>query len=144
MDIFIKDLCKERKDTLRYTNQKIADDANMSVHTVNSYFSSASKAPSVYTVGPICAALGVSLDKYFGISQKETPEEASEKLARIAKLEQQCHDLKRDVEHKDEIASLQRATIKKLQTAIVILAAVALAYFIRFDVLNPNVGLIRW
>lgn len=144
MEILIKDLCKERKETLHQTNQEIADAANMSVHTVNSYFSSASKAPSVYTVGPICAALGVSLDQYFGIAQKELPEEAAEKLTHIADLEQKCHDLKRDIDHKDEIASLQRATIKKLQTAIIILAAVALVYFIRFDILNPNVGLIRW
>jgi len=144
LEVLIKDLCKERKDALRCTNQQIADDANMSVHTVNSYFSSASKAPSVYTVGPICAALGVSLDKYFGIAQKETSEEASEKLARIVELEQDCRDMKKDIDHKDEIASLQKATIKKLQIAIVILAAVALVYFVRFDVLNPNVGIIRW
>jgi len=144
LEILIKDLCKERKDALRCTNQQIADDANMSVHTVNSYFSSASKAPSVYTVGPICAALGVSLDKYFGIEKKDTPEEEAEKESHITEMQQQCHDLKREVKHRDEIASLQRATIKKLQAAIIILAAVALVYFIRFDVLNPTAGLIRW
>lgn len=144
MGILIKELCKKRKDALHRTNQEIADDANMSVHTVNSYFSNASKAPSVYTVGPICASLGVSLDKYFGIEQTETPEEAAEKLARIAELEQECNGLKRDIEYKDKIASLQKATIKKLQAAIIVLAVVALIYFIRFDILNSNAGLIRW
>lgn len=144
MEVLIKDLCKEQKNVLNYTNQTIADKAGMSVNTVNTYFSSASKSPSVYTVGPICAALGVSLDKYFGIEQKETPEETTEKLTRIAELEQECRDKQKDIDHKNEIASLQKATIKKLQTAIIILAAVALVYFIRFDVLNPNVGLIRW
>ena len=64
MEVLIKDLCKEKKDSLNLTNQNIADRANLSASTVNNYFSESSKAPSVYTVGPICAALGVSLDSY--------------------------------------------------------------------------------
>ena len=67
MEVLIKDLCKEKKESLNLTNQNIADRANLSSSTVNNYFSESSKAPSVYTVGPICAALGVSLDSYFGI-----------------------------------------------------------------------------
>lgn len=144
MEILIKDLCKERKSILNYTNQTIADHANISVNTVNTYFSSASKAPSVYTVGPICAALGVSLDKYFGIKPEDTPAELSEQQDRIADLEQKNRDFERDLAYKAEIGRMQRATIRKLQFVVIVLALVALVYFIRFDVLNPNYGLVKW
>lgn len=143
-EVLIKDLCKERKSILRYTNQTIADRANMSVNTVNTYFSSASKAPSVYTVGPICAALGVSLDQYFGIKAADTPEELSEQNDRIADLEQKNRDFEKDLAHKLEINMMQKSSIKRLQFVILILALVALIYFVRFDVLNPSYGLIKW
>ncbi|MGN0246823.1 MAG: helix-turn-helix domain-containing protein [Lachnospiraceae bacterium] len=63
----IKDALKEQRDEKKMTNQDIADKSGLSLNTVTNYFSSRSKAPSIYTVGPLCAALGVSLDKYFGI-----------------------------------------------------------------------------
>lgn len=38
MEVLIKDLCKEKKDSLNLTNQNIADRANLSASTVNNYF----------------------------------------------------------------------------------------------------------
>lgn len=157
MEVLIKDLCRERKDTLHLTNQDVADQAGISVSTVNNYFSSASKAPSVYTVGPICSALGVSLDKYFGIEGVETPTELSDRLARIADLEQKCRDYEKDLTHKDEIAAMQDNTIKHLQeevrrrrpliycliglSALVVIAFIA--YLLHYDLTNPNYGIFR-
>lgn len=66
MDL-LKQLCKEQKHAKHMTNQDIADESGISVNTINTFFSSASKHPSIYTVGPICAALDVSLDEFFGI-----------------------------------------------------------------------------
>lgn len=63
----IKEALKEQRDEKKMTNQDIADKSGLSLNTVTNYFSSRSKAPSIYTVGPLCAALGVSLDRYFGI-----------------------------------------------------------------------------
>lgn len=63
----IKEALKEQRDEMKMTNQDIADKSGLSLNTVTNYFSSRSKAPSIYTVGPLCAALGVSLDRYFGI-----------------------------------------------------------------------------
>lgn len=157
MEVLIKDLCKDRKNILNYTNQTIADKADMSVNTVNTYFSTASKAPSVYTVGPICAALGVSLDRYFGINNEETPKESAEKDARILELEQKCRDYKKDISHQANIISLKDEAIKAAQeevrrrrpiiycllgiTALVVIAF--LAYLLHFDLTNPNYGLFR-
>ena len=63
----IKDALKAQREEKHMTNQEISDLSGLSMNTVNNYFSSRSKAPSIYTVGPLCAALGVSLDRYFGI-----------------------------------------------------------------------------
>lgn len=63
----IKEALKEQRDEMKMTNQDIADKSGLSLNTVTNYFSARSKAPSIYTVGPLCAALGVSLDRYFGI-----------------------------------------------------------------------------
>lgn len=157
MEVLIKDLCKEKKSTLNITNQAIADKADMSINTVNTYFSTASKAPSVYTVGPICTALGVSLDKYFGIKAVELPDEAANKLARIAELEQKCRDYEKDISHQASIIGLKDEAIKAAQeeikrrrpviycllgiTALVVLAF--LAYLLHFDLTNPNYGLFK-
>lgn len=157
LEVLIKDLCKERKGALNYTNQEIADHANMSVHTVNSYFSGASKAPSVYTVGPICAALGVSLDKYFGITPIESLPEQLESQARIANLEQKCRDYKKEIEHKSAIIGLKDEAIQAAQrevqrrrpiiyclmgiTALVVLAFII--YLLHFDLTNPEYGLFK-
>lgn len=66
MDV-LKQLCKEQKLAKHMTNQDIADESGVPVSTVNNYFSSLSKCPSIFTVGPICAVLDISLDEFFGI-----------------------------------------------------------------------------
>lgn len=71
----IQELCKERKAALGYTHQDIADRSGVPLQTVRNFFSKASKSPSIYTTAQICAALGVSLDEFFGISEQLTTEE---------------------------------------------------------------------
>lgn len=66
MDL-LKQLCREQKYAKHMTNQAISDESGVPVSTVNCYFSSLSKCPSIFTVGPICAALDISLDEFFGI-----------------------------------------------------------------------------
>lgn len=157
MDVLIKDLCRERKNTLNYTNQEIADEANMSVNTVNTYFSNASKAPSVYTVGPICAALGVSLDKYFGIKSEESPVEQSEQLSRISILEKRCQDFEKDIAHLNDIINLKDMAIKDAREEVrrrrpiiylllflsILTVGAFIAYLLHFDLTNPSYGLFR-
>lgn len=63
----IQDLCKKQRFEKRFTNQYIADESGVSINTVTNFFSSRSKCPSIYTVGPICAVLDISIDEYFGI-----------------------------------------------------------------------------
>lgn len=74
-DLEIQSICKEKKAALGLTQQEIADRTGIPSATIKNFFSKASKAPSIYTVGPICETLGISLDAYFGITDRLTPTE---------------------------------------------------------------------
>lgn len=131
----IQDLCWKEREAQRKTAQTIADESGISISTVNNYFSSASKQPSVYTVGPICKSLGVSLDRYFEIVPKgEDLTEREEAL------------LTQQVGHEQDINKLLNETIKhknRVIFALLFIFALALVYGITLDLLNPNMGLFR-
>lgn len=71
----IQEVCRIRKEDLKLTYQDISDVSGVPLSTVQNFFSKFSKAPSIYTVAPICKALGISLDEAFGISEHLTPTE---------------------------------------------------------------------
>ena len=68
----IQELCRLRKEELKLTYHDISDASGVPLSTVQNFFSKLSKAPSIYTVAPICKALGISLDEIFGISEHPT------------------------------------------------------------------------
>ena len=72
-------LCREAKAASHLTNQTVADRSGLALNTVSQYLRGESKNASVYTVGPICNALGIDLNAYFGISPP-APESVSELL----------------------------------------------------------------
>ena len=74
----LSDLCREQKQTIspHKTNQDVAENTDLSVGTVSQFFRGDIKNPSVYTVGPICREMGVSMDEYFGIPHDEPAEPA--------------------------------------------------------------------
>lgn len=131
----IQDICWKEREAQRKTAQTIADESGISISTVNNYFSSASKQPSVYTVGPICKSLGVSLDRYFEIVPKgEDLTEREEAL------------LTQQVGHEQAMNKLLSETIKhknRMIFALLLIFALALVYGITLDLLNPSMGLFR-
>ncbi len=131
----IQDICWKEREAQRKTAQTIADESGISISTVNNYFSSASKQPSVYTVGPICKSLGVSLDRYFEIVPKgEDLTEREEAL------------LTQQVSHEQDMNKLLNETIKhknRVIFALLFIFALALVYGITLDLLNPSMGLFR-
>lgn len=146
----ISELCNIAKSEKHVTHQDISEKTNIPVSTIANFFSKASKAPSVYTVGPICAALGVSLDKYFGIIREEDPETISE-------LEKRCRESELKLEHSEEIIAMKdeaidslRKEIKKRRPVIwallIIIALLILLfgmYFVCFDLRNQEFGIFR-
>ena len=100
----IRELCKSRKDALRLTYQDISDASGVPLSTVQNFFSKFSKAPSIYTVAPICKALGISLDEVFGISERLTRSEET--------LQARNDELERHVDAKADMIDIMRRGVR--------------------------------
>jgi transcriptional regulator with XRE-family HTH domain len=134
----LSDLCREQKHTItpHKTNQDVAENTDLSVGTVSQFFRGDIKNPSVYTVGPICREMGVSMDEYFGIPHDEPAEPAepadSEKLlAETAALRVQLAQQQKSLR--------MHRLVTLILLGILLLCALALVA----DVLSPSIGWFR-
>lgn len=128
MEESLQEICREAKYREKMTAQDISDNSDVPLSSVNNFFSSLSKMPSIYTAGPICRVLGVSIDAFFHI--QPTPDPSIE--AQLAH-EQEMNQLRvRAIRHKNYLI-----------LGLMILLALALAYGITIDMLNPNIGLFQ-
>ena len=131
MEKMLWQLCREAKESLHLTNQAIADRAGLTLNTVSQYLRGESKSASVYTVGPICYALGIDLNAYFGISPP-----APESVSELLQLENKSLRIQRDQLRKS--LKMHRITTFLL---IGIVAICVLALLI--DALDPSIGWFR-
>ena len=134
----LSDLCREQKQTItpRKTNQDVAENTDLSVGTVSQFFRGDIKNPSVYTVGPICREMGVSMDEYFGIPHDEPAEPSEPPDAEKLRAENAALRV--------QLAQHQKSLhMHRLVTLILlgILSLCALALLV--DVLIPSIGWIR-
>lgn len=128
MEESLQEICREAKYREKMTAQDISDNSDVPLSSVNNFFSSSSKMPSIYTAGPICRVLGVSIDAFFHI--QPTPDPSIE--AQLAH-EQEMNQLRvRAIRHKNYLI-----------LGLMILLAITLAYGITIDMLDPNMGLFR-
>lgn len=126
MEESLQEICREAKYREKMTAQDISDNSDVPLSSVNNFFSSSSKMPSIYTAGPICRVLGVSIDAFFHI--QPTPDPSIE--AQLSH-EQEMNQLRvRAIRHKNYLIF-----------GLMILLAIALAYGITIDLQNPNTGL---
>ena len=126
MEQSLQDLCREAKYQAKMTAQDISDCSDVPLSSVNNFFAASSKMPSIYTAGPICRVLGVSIDAFFHI--RPTPDPSLE--AQLA--------------HEQELNAMRTRAIRHknyLILGLMILLAIALTYGITIDMLNPNIGL---
>lgn len=133
----LQDICREAKNEQHLTYANIAEKSGIVEKTVQNFFSSSSKLPPVYTAGPICRALGVSLDKYFDITTDDQPN--------ALKIERQ------EKEHLAEMGEMKDAQIERSDRSMRqkdrIMIAMAgfilflIAYMTIVDLLDPMIGL---
>lgn len=131
----LQELCRRARHEKGMTNADIAEQSGIPMSTVANFFASGPKAPSVYTAGPICAVLGVSLNRYFMINPADEPIPESERSALLQQIqfgEEKCAMLERSISSK-----------KKIILAMFLLALVVLVYGITLDVLCGGIGFIR-
>nr|DAE57285.1 MAG TPA: Helix-turn-helix XRE-family like protein [Caudoviricetes sp.]DAJ16218.1 MAG TPA: Helix-turn-helix XRE-family like protein [Podoviridae sp. ct13o21]DAP50329.1 MAG TPA: Helix-turn-helix XRE-family like protein [Caudoviricetes sp.] len=109
----IQEVCRIRKEELKLTYQDISDASGVPLSTVQNFFSKFSKSPSIYTVAPICKALGISLDEAFGISERLTRNEET--------LQARNDELERHVDAKADMIEIMRRGVRIRNGVIAIL-----------------------
>lgn len=134
----LSDLCREQKQAItpHKTNQDVAENTDLSVGTVSQFFRGDIKNPSVYTVGPICREMGVSMDEYFGIPHDE-PAEPSEPPD-AEKLRAETAALRAQLAQQQKSLRMHRL-VTLILLGILSLCALALVA----DVLSPSIGWFR-
>lgn len=128
MEESLQEICREAKYREKMTAQDISDNSDVPLSSVNNFFSSSSKMPSIYTAGPICRVLGVSIDAFFHIQPSPDP------------------SIEAQLAHEQEMNQLRVRAIRHknyLILGLMILLAIALTYGITIDMLNPNIGLFQ-
>ena len=116
----IKDMCKEARNRLGYTNQDISNKISerfgiedFSVNTVNNFFSERSKATTIYTTGYICAVLGISIDTVFGIENDLSSAEEVEFVKQLAELKVELRFKDQKIEHLEEALSEKKHQLEQ-------------------------------
>ena len=117
----------------RKTNQDIADESGLSVNAVGQFLRGETKSPSVDTAGPICAALGVSMDEHFGVDA-QTEDDTSE-----------VERLRLQLENAERVNAIYEKDLKRKNVQLWVLSAIVLIALLALlvDLCNPNVGWIR-
>lgn len=134
----LHELCREQKDAQHLTYADIAEKSGIVEKTVKNFFGGA-KQPSINTAGPICRALGVSLDKYFDIV-------TDEQLGALELSQQENEHLVEQGRLKDD--RIERGDQSNAQKNRIIIAMAGfilflVAYMTSVDLLNPMIGLFR-
>lgn len=131
-------MCREQKQAItpHKTNQDVAENTDLSVGTVSQFFRGDIKNPSVYTVGPICREMGVSMDEYFGIPHDEPADPSESPDAEKLRAE--------NVALRAQLAQQQKSLrMHRLVTLILLGILLLCALALVADVLSPSIGWIR-
>lgn len=134
----IQDLCREKRAALNMTAQDIADASNVPLSTVNNFFANSSKSPSINTVGPICAVLGISLDAFYGIGTHYTANEET--------LHAENVGLEKHLSSKRQIITMMEKGVKtrnRIIAALLVLLFFATAYGLYLDFNCIQIGFWR-
>lgn len=138
----LQDICREARNRQGMTNQDVADNSNVPLSSVQNFFASTSKTPTVNNSGNICRACGVSLDKYFGITPDVPLEEQIEQMERDHKAELVTANLEGRIEQLSKSEKRLRISLYSTVLLSVVLLFALVGYMV-FDYNVPNAGLIQ-
>lgn len=146
---------KAQKELQHKTNQQIADETGVSIHTINKFFAGNMSNPGIFSLAPMIIDLNMSLDSLIGIS----PE--------IEDQSMEIERLKSELAHKDELLEEKERTLSMCQQrcdgavrelknvrrdwkmitytacSLACLLGFFLMVYVVLDARNPNMGLLR-
>ena len=145
----LQDLCREAKAAQNLTSRELSQLSGVPLSSVNNFFASASKAPALSTVAPLCRVCGVSLDRFFGISEFVPPEDRLAEMTQgheteleLALLQGRIEELTRLLDRLERRDRRQKVRFYILLTLCTLLSCLLIGY-LAFDASIPNGGLVR-
>lgn len=141
------DQCRAAKEEKHITNKEIADGSGVPLNTVNNMFRTTTHSPTLETIGPICAFLGISIDRFFGMEPAEdspSPETIEELVNReldvyrqkINGLNAQNEILQKFVDHQHRGIRMRNFLLIQLLALLIF----ALGYAVYLDVNCVQIG----
>ena len=127
----ILDVCREAKKAQNISHRKLSEMSNVPLGTINYVFRPDTISSSIDTIAPICAALGVSIDGFYGIlppAEAEDPENSADYVSQqLAVSEAERKSANRQLTLMREIIDKQNHGIRMrdhiiIHTIIVIIA----------------------
>lgn len=137
--IIVKKL-KELKDKSNLTSQQIADLSGVPLSTVNRILAGQTDNPSFITVSDMVKAMGGSLDELMIETDKTKPHSETNEND---KLRDYGYNYERLIELYRDTIKAKNKWIKTLFWVCIGLGSV-IAFLLIFDILNPNMGYIRY
>lgn len=141
----LQDICKVKTQALGVTYQQISDGTGIPLQTIRNFFSRSSKAPSINTAGPICEFLGVSLDEFYGITDRLTPTEETLSAKNDA-LKAHREELEQRLASKDKIINILLRGIRTRNHIMLfmgVIIAILLVWAVSADLACGDIGLFR-
>lgn len=149
MEKTLQDLCREAKAAQNLTSRELSQLSGVPLSSVNNFFASASKAPALSTVAPLCRVCGVSLDRFFGISEFVPPEDRLAEMTQgheteleLALLQGRIEELTRLLDRLERRDRRQKIRFYILLTLCTVLSCLLIGY-LAFDASIPDGGLVR-
>lgn len=138
----LQTLCREAKDALGMTSQELAERSGIPLSTVNNTFAARSKEPSIYTLGPMCAVTGTSVDEYFHIRPRATAEELIAEVARRHAVELENAQLMGEIDKLRAVNKISRRTSAVMFLLSALVIVYLLVRLLVFDASVPTAGTI--
>lgn len=145
---------REAKRVSGFTNQQLADAANVPQSTVSKLLASGCNGnPNAFYLAAICEVLGLSMDALMGISLPQDPDASGEKMrslqVEVAHKEELLQERSKQIDLLRERSKLVEGGIRERRpviyglTGLCIILAMALMAYVVMDARNPTMGLIR-
>lgn len=145
---------REAKRVSGFTNQQLADAANVPQSTVSKLLASGCNGnPNAFYLAAICEVLGLSMDALMGISLPQDPDASGEKMrslqVEVAHKEELLQERSKQIDLLQERSKLVEGGIRERRpviyglTGLCIILAMALMAYVVMDAQNPTMGLIR-
>lgn len=145
----LKDIIKDKKSERNWSNQQLADAANLPVDTVNKILAGITKNPNTDTLMRIANALDCTLGELLGevVNKSEQKKEGGSDMQTAMEIIRETYESRiRDMQKNLDKSEMREERLRREQYILVvfIFALIALIIYLIVDALHGNWGFFRY